>query len=65
MKTIGYTYHANIYCGQCGEKLPNSDPEGNDKHPVFSTDELGYADCETGDFIHYFCVECFAESNTW
>ena len=37
---IAYTYHADIYCVECGESLPELDPEGNDKHPVFESDEI-------------------------
>tara|TARA_R100001509_G_scaffold165408_1_gene146916 strand:+ start:953 stop:1153 length:201 start_codon:yes stop_codon:yes gene_type:complete len=37
---LAYTYHADIYCVACGESLPDIDPEGNDKHPVFVCDEI-------------------------
>lgn len=36
---IAYTYHADIYCLPCGEKLDSHDPEGNPKHPVFADEE--------------------------
>ena len=36
---IGYTYHAAAYCASCGEDLPEVDPEGNEKHPIFACDE--------------------------
>jgi len=36
----GYTWLADIYCYTCGHNLPAMDPEGNDKHAVFSWDEL-------------------------
>lgn len=36
---IGYAYHADTYCVAHGEALPDTDPEGNDKTPVFCGDE--------------------------
>jgi|LauGreDrversion4_2_1035121.scaffolds.fasta_scaffold21872_13 hypothetical protein len=42
----GYTYWASIYCKECGDNLPDIDPEGNDKHPFFSWDEIG-GSCDT------------------
>ncbi len=63
-KVVGYTFHADIYCRDCAEKFPQIDSEGNPKHPVFSTDELGYID-DSDAFIPYFCVECFLESSEW
>ena len=41
-EVIAYTYHADMYCVDCGESLPEVDPEGNDRHPVFVSDELVY-----------------------
>lgn len=32
---IGYAYHADTYCAEHGEALPDIDPEGNDKTVVF------------------------------
>jgi hypothetical protein len=48
-----YTYHANVYCLECGESLPEVDPEGNDRHPVFESDEVpSYWACGTcGEYI--------------
>lgn len=46
---IGYTYHADMYCVGCGESLPEVDPEGNDRNPVFVSDEL---------FSVYGCGAC-------
>ena len=37
---IGYTYHAAAYCEPCGKDLPEVDPEGNDKHPIFAVDDV-------------------------
>lgn len=42
---VGYTFHADIYCKECGETLPDIDPEGNDRHPVFVSDELPTTYC--------------------
>lgn len=41
MEVVGYTWYAACYCEACGADLPEVDPEGNDKHPLFSTDEAG------------------------
>jgi hypothetical protein len=40
----GYTWLADIYCYKCGHTLPDIDPEGNDKHAVFSWDEYDEVD---------------------
>lgn len=39
---IGYAYHADIYCVEHGESLPDIDPEGNGKGAIFCGHE---ADC--------------------
>jgi hypothetical protein len=51
---LAYTYHADIYCVQCGDSLPEVDPEGNDKHPVFVSDEImGTDSCgNCGEYIN-------------
>ena len=41
----GYTWFADIYCYECGHNLPAIDPEGNDKHAVFSWDECADNSC--------------------
>jgi len=41
---LGFTFHADIYCKSCGDKLPEVDPEGNDKHPVFVDNEWEWVD---------------------
>lgn len=53
---VGYTYHAAAFCRPCGESLPEVDPEGNAKGPVF-------ADMASG--AHWFCDECGSESEEW
>jgi hypothetical protein len=54
---VGYTYHASAYCVDCGEKLPEIDPEGNDKHPIFASDEFFQVD-SNGDHMFYNCDTC-------
>lgn len=44
----GYTWHADIYCYDCGDNLPAKDPEGNDKHAVFSWDAVEFLDHNCG-----------------
>ena len=59
-RPYGFTYHADIYCGKCGETLPEIDPEGNDKHPVFSWElnELAV------DGLQY-CATCHEPQTEW
>ena len=59
---VGYTFHADCYCRKCGENLPDIDPEGNDKHPIF--------DWETSEFCYgmapaYPCGECGKPADEW
>lgn len=65
---IGYVFHAALYCGDCGAALPEEDPEGNLKHPLFvdAYHEFVHERCGTcGEFIvegdadseHYFVVK--------
>jgi hypothetical protein len=46
----GYTWLADIYCYECGHTLPDIDPEGNDKHAVFSWD--------VAEFLDHNCGKC-------
>ena len=54
---VAWTFHADIYCGDCGDKLPSIDPEGNDKHPVFGW--------ETSELAGYACGECGEPAEEW
>ena len=49
----GFTYWADVYCTECGERLPEVDPEGNDRHPIF-VDQLD--DLNAG--YQNYCAEC-------
>ena len=64
---VGFTYHADCYCSKCGENLPDIDPEGNDKHPIFSweTSEFCYPDEFDGMPVFYSCGECGEPANEW
>jgi hypothetical protein len=55
--TIGFTYHAECYCYECGEQLPEIDPEGNDKHPIATWHEFIWSDDE-GNCQPFQCDEC-------
>lgn len=60
MSIEGYYYLAAVYCVPCGEKKPETDPEGNDKRPAYSFDEAGArqycSDCHTPlDISFYRC----------
>ena len=54
---IGFTYHASAYCHECGVTLPETDPEGNAKHPIAPWDEFTWQDDE-GNEHPYGCDEC-------
>jgi hypothetical protein len=53
----GFTYWADIYCYDCGVKLPDIDPEGNEKAVVASWDEV-YTYDENEQPCHCQCGEC-------
>jgi hypothetical protein len=55
--TIGYTYHANGYCYECGSQLPEIDPEGNEKHPIATWDR--------NDSPTWKCAECDLPITEW
>jgi len=52
-----WTFFADIYCGECGDKLPEIDPEGNDKHPVWGW--------ELSELSGYACGECGEPVEEW
>lgn len=53
----GWTYHADCYCADCGDTLPDIDPEGNDRHPVFVSDMT--------DILYWSCATCGLPSEDW
>lgn len=55
---IAYTYHADIYCYDCGKNLPDIDPEGNDKNVIAPWEEVGQIDPDTGLLEACHCGEC-------
>jgi len=64
MEPVGYAFHADIYCAECGHDLPPVDGEGNDKYPVMSweTSEMRYEqDGETHWDSCYVCGESVTE----
>lgn len=54
---IGFTYHGNILCHDCGASLPETDPEGNVKHPIAPWDEFTWLDDE-GNWQPFPCEDC-------
>lgn len=56
---LGYTYHADIYCKSCGDALPEVDPEGNSRHPVFV--DGGWEWVDTGTC----CGQCGSPFEDW
>lgn len=59
-KPYAYAYHAEIYCAACGHNLPKIDPEGNEKHHIFSWElnDLAAAGLDS-------CGECGTISRNW
>ena len=55
--TIGFTYHADCYCYDCGADLPETDPAGNEKNPVATWDR---AECPD-----WTCGKCDAPIDNW
>ena len=42
---IGWSFWADTYCDEHGSELPETDPEGSERHPIFGSDEWdGYCD---------------------
>jgi len=56
-EVIGWTFFADIYCKACGDMFPDIDLEGNEKHPVFLSDE--WEDGVT------FCGSCGSPHSEW
>lgn len=64
-KPVGWTFHADIYCAQCGDSLPSVDREGNDKSPIFSWDIDGLQFDNDGEIIFSSCGKCGEYANDW
>lgn len=65
MRIKAWTFFADVYCGICGDKLPEIDPEGNPKHPVFFTDEFAPYDRGDGVMYEHHCGECGEPASEW
>lgn len=50
---VGFTFFADVYCAECGDRLPEVDPEGNDRHPIFR-DQLEWVNAD----VQNYCAEC-------
>lgn len=60
----GWTFFADIYCYDCGEKFPEVDSEGNDRHPIFDG-QLSEFDPEWNDGHASHCGECGLPTSEW
>ena len=49
----GWTFFADVYCAECGDQLPEVDPEGNDRHPIF-VDQVDDLNADGP----YHCADC-------
>ena len=58
-RPMGFTYHADAYCYECGVQLPEIDPEGNEKGVVMPWQELFTYD-ENEMPCPYPCGKCGA-----
>lgn len=64
---IGWTYHAEVHCKECGETLPEIDPEGNERKPVFVSEleQCCYSDDPDGSPVYYSCASCDETAEKW
>lgn len=64
---IAYVWFADVYCRDCGEKLLESDPEGNEKHPIFGWQRNEFVNCDDGNGGTYdsSCGECHKSAKKW
>lgn len=60
----GYVYWADIYCASCGAELPEVDPEGNLRNPVF-VDDLSNFSPEMNDGYSQNCAKCGLNTEEW
>lgn len=60
----GYVYFADIYCAHCGDKLPEIDPEGNAKSPLF-VDNLWEFHPEYSEGQTNHCCQCGLDTREW
>lgn len=56
-EVVGATWFADLYCAECADKLPEVDPEGNPKHPIFLDNVHEFDDCS--------CGSCGSKCSTW
>ena len=62
---VGWSYFADIYCAECGNDLPDIDPENNEKHPIFSWDVRNLVDTWNGEVSYKTCGACDKSANKW
>lgn len=64
---VGWTYHAEVYCEECGQTLPEIDPEGNERNPVFASEleNCCYPDDINGLPVYYSCATCEKTAEKW
>lgn len=60
----GYVFFADIYCASCGEELPEVDPEGNDRSPIF-VDGMWEFSPEVNEGHTYNCAQCGMDTTEW
>ena len=62
---VGYSYHADYYCAECGNDLPEIDPENNEKHPVYSWSVGDLVDIWDGRKVYATCGKCDKSADKW
>lgn len=65
MRVVGFTYWADTYCADCGAHLPETDPEGNAKHPLYSWELSEFTYEQDGETYEGGCGECFSPMSEW
>ncbi len=63
-EVVGYTFFCDIYCADCGAALPEVDPEGNAKQPIF-LDGLWEFEPEHNEGQTYHCAKCEEQTTNW
>ena len=62
---VGWAYYASLYCADCGNDLPDIDPEGNDKHPIMGWETSELVQDWDGESVPMTCEKCGKETREW
>lgn len=62
---VGWAYHASLFCAKCGDGLPDTDPEGNAKHPVMGWETSELVQDWDGESVPMTCEACGEPADKW